>query len=188
MQINNNVQSPNFGMALKISKGAKAALKELPMDSINRIQKAGAELVDTKFYHVEIDDKLTPRLTADKDAYFGLFKTKDFSTHHGIEKGSEALHAAKNVVMIDDNKTRRTVVGVARYMPEGETKPIFNVWGATGSYNEIDDVLHLSSIARILDATAVEKQCQKITKETAAKQEYERVSRAVNNLLDEFGV
>ena len=46
MQINNNVQSPNFGMALKISKGAKKALENCSNETIEELQKAGEALKD----------------------------------------------------------------------------------------------------------------------------------------------
>ena len=48
MQINNNVQSPNFGMALKISKGAKKALENCSNETIEELQKLKDEIKDLK--------------------------------------------------------------------------------------------------------------------------------------------
>ena len=47
MQVNNNVQSPNFGMALKIKCTAKD-LENAGAQVIERLGKAGEELADTK--------------------------------------------------------------------------------------------------------------------------------------------
>ena len=58
MQINNNYSSPNFGMALRISKGARKALENASFDEIEALEKAGKELKDTKFYHVAVDENL----------------------------------------------------------------------------------------------------------------------------------
>lgn len=54
MQINNNVQSPNFGMALKINPGARKALKECSLETVQNLQKAAEDLKDTKLFHVKV--------------------------------------------------------------------------------------------------------------------------------------
>ena len=58
MQVNNNVQSPNFGMALKLQKGSKEALKKLPMETIEKLQKAGEDLKDTQLEILKYCDVL----------------------------------------------------------------------------------------------------------------------------------
>lgn len=57
MQVNNNVQSPNFGMALKIKPTAKKFLKEQSMETLESLQKLGDEFKDYKHWDLEIDDK-----------------------------------------------------------------------------------------------------------------------------------
>ena len=44
MQIRNNLQSPNFGMALKIKQEAIESLRKAPLDNIIKLNKAGEEL------------------------------------------------------------------------------------------------------------------------------------------------
>lgn len=53
MQVNNNVQSPNFGMALKIKCTAKD-LENAGAQVIERLGKAGEELADTKYWDLEV--------------------------------------------------------------------------------------------------------------------------------------
>ena len=194
MLANYNVQSPNFGMALKISKGAQAKLKDLPMSTIEKLQKAGEDLKDTRFYHVKVDDNLSTKLTADKDAYFGPFKTEKYSTHYGTERNGNGEDVISDrILMIDKLKSRpyspegykETIAGVARYVPYGESEPFFDVWGLA-PYNKINDTDSLACIAKILDGVAVDKYAETAEKLKAANLEKTRVSEAVDKLLDTF--
>lgn len=189
MQVNNNVQSPNFGMALKISKGAQKALEQLPMETIESLQKAGQELKDTKFYHVKVDDDLKAAITADKDAYFGLFpKRMDgySATRHGECKAAGKIVPEKDIIMIDNE--HGTIAGVSRKVPYGESAPFFNCWGPYGAYNELIDIKQLTKLAKMLDDVAAEKAYQKAAKEAAELAEKKEVAKAVGNLLDAYGV
>lgn len=56
MQVNNVQQSPNFGMALRIKPSAVDALKTFSRGEIEKLQKAGQALKDTKYYHLEIGE------------------------------------------------------------------------------------------------------------------------------------
>lgn len=188
MQVNNVQSSQNFGMALRISKGAKKALENCSMETIENLQKAGANLKDTKFYHVEVGDDLSAKITADKDAYFGLFPEKMdgySATKHGKCKTDGKMVTDDRVIMIE-NKSG-TVAGVGRYVPYGETEPFFNAWGA-GPYNKVGDVSRLSEIAKLLDSVAVQKYEDNLAKAVSESKEQEQVSKAVGSLLDEFGV
>lgn len=189
MQVNNNVQSPNFGMALKISKGAKRALKKLPMETIEKLQKAGADLKDTKFYHVEVGDNLSAKLKANKNAYFGLFKTKDYSANkHGVANiDGKFLVPDDRIIMVERNDIG-TIAGVGRYVTHGKIKPLFNVWDAAGPVNDVNSINKLAKVAKILDRVAAEKCYQKVAGETQVITKKAKVSEAVDNLLDSFGV
>lgn len=57
MQVNNNVQSPDFGMALKIKPTAKNFLKKQSLVTLESLQKLGEEFKDYKHWDLEIDDK-----------------------------------------------------------------------------------------------------------------------------------
>ena len=191
MQVSNNVQSPNFGMALRINKNAQKALKELPFKTIEELQKAGEELKDTAFYHVGIfekDGKLSAALESDKDAYFGLFKDRNgySATRNGRtkENGKEVID--DRIIMIarggDD------LYGVARYLPQGETTPFYNTWGLFGSLNSPTSVSHLAKVAKLLDGVAQEKYAEKEAQMAKEILEKEKVVSAVDNLMDKFGV
>lgn len=186
MQLNNNVQSPNFGMALKINKGAQEALNKLPMETIEKLQKAGEELKDTKFYHVAVDNNLGAKITADKDAYFGLFRTKDYQAiAHGKTMEDGKLVPDKNIIMIADNRGN-SIYGVGRYLHLGESKPFFNAWGLYPLIN-VQDVTSLANIAKILDDAAITKYEELATKQAAEISDKAEVSKVVVKLLDTFG-
>lgn len=53
MEVRNNMQSPNFGMALKIKCSAKD-LEEAGTKVLERLGKAGEELADTKYWDLEV--------------------------------------------------------------------------------------------------------------------------------------
>ena len=80
MQISQNTQSvypksTSFGMALKITPAAKEALEKATMKEIEQLQKAGEALKDTKYYHLEIGENLTPRIDSPyANAYTSYFK------------------------------------------------------------------------------------------------------------------
>ena len=188
MQVNNNVQSPNFGMALKLQKGSKEALKKLPMETIEKLQKAGEDLKDTQFYHVEVADDLSAKIAADKDAYFGLFpklKSGHFAIKNGTTKEAGKMVPADNIIIIENDGG--TIAGVARYVPYGETKPFFNAWGQVGAYNTVGDVPKLAKLAKILDTAAAEQYSKNLQKTINSNIEKDKVSKAVDGLLDTFG-
>jgi len=187
MEINNNYSAQNFGMALRIRKGAKKGLENCAMETIERLQKAGADLKDTKFYHVEVGDDLSAKITADKDAYFGLFPRRGdgyAALKYGEQKNGGQIVPDDRIIMIENDGG--TIAGVGRYVPYGETKPFFNTWGIVGPYNTVEDVSKLSKIAKILDDTAVER--YKCSAAAINDKQQEQVSKAVGNLLDTFGV
>lgn len=185
MQVNNNMQSQNFGMALRIKPGARKALEECSMDTIKTVQKAGEDLKNTKFFHVTIDETGC-KLESDKDAYFGLFKNNEYKTHYGEKKEAGKMVTADNIIMIE-NENGSTIAGVGRYVPYGKTEPFYNTWDALGSINDVKDVPVLSKLAKILDSVAIEKYNEQLAGKTAAELEKAEVSKAVGSLLDTFG-
>ncbi len=189
MEIRNSSSNQNFGMALRIEKGAQKKLEKCSIDTINMLKEAGEALKNTKFYHVEVGDDLSAKLVADKDAYFGLFKLHDIYTarSHGLTKSEGKLIEDKRIIRID-NTCGRTEFGVGRYIPYGETQPFFNVWGPVGAYNTVNDVPVLTKVAKILDGVAAEKSYAATVQEAAEKAEKTEVQKAVGSLLDTFGV
>ena len=191
MQVNNNVQSPNFGMALRINKNAQKALKELPLETIEQLQKAGEELKNTEFYHVGIfekDGKLSAAIESDKDAYFGLFKERNrySATRNGITKENGKVVPDDRIIMIDQGGV--DCYGVSRYMPYGENKPFYNTWGHFGPIDTPSQVSELATVAKLLDSVAQEKYVEQQAKIAKEVIEREKVVGAVENLIDKFGV
>lgn len=188
MQINNNCSSPNFGMALKISKGARKALENASFDEIKALQKAGEELKDTKFYHVSVDENLKCTLQADKNAYFGRFDTNMFGTRYGREKNSQGLsETARNIIIIHGKRSSSgsgvDLYGIARY--ENEGKPAFNVWDGDYALNDISNLDQLTSVTKILDGVAAEKYAEATSKTSQAARA--KKNEAIENLLDSYG-
>lgn len=190
MQINNNYSSPNFGMALKISKGAKKALENASLDEIKALQKAGEDLKDTKFYHVSVDENLKCKLQADKNAYFGRFDTNMYGTRYGSEKNSQGLsETARNIIIIHGKRSSSgsgvDLFGIARY--ENEGKPVFNVWNSGYVLNGIDSLGGLTTAAKILDGVAADKYAEAAKEAAKASKETVQKNVAIGKLLDSFG-
>lgn len=189
MQVNNNYSSPNFGMALKISKGAKKALENASFDEIKALQKAGEDLKDTKFYHIAVDENLKCKLQADKNAYFGRFDTNMFGTRYGIEKNSQGLtETARNIILIHGKRPMGSgtdLYGIARY--ENDRKPVFNVWSSGYVLNDIDTLGELTTVAKILDGVAADKYAEAAKEAAKASKETAQKNVAIDKLLDSFG-
>ena len=64
MQINNNLSSQNFGMALKIKPEAMESLKRASINQLEVLSKIGDDLKDTKVYNLEVGKDLAPRITS----------------------------------------------------------------------------------------------------------------------------
>lgn len=198
MEVNRNYQSPNFGMALRIKKGAKEALQDCSMETIKQLQEAGEKLKDTKFYHVVVNDDLSAEVKAPKDAYFGFFgkpfgdnfEGDYFAVRNGVSKNKGQMVKDDRIIMIErdrDKVTPFTEAGVARYLPEGSPEPDFNVWNLFGPCTNVQDINTLSKVAKILDDVAVKRYEEgiKTAEELAAKKA--NVNKAVGNLLDLYG-
>jgi hypothetical protein len=188
MQISNNYQaSPNFGR-LMINKKAAEELKKLPSDVISQIRRAGEILKDTKYYHAEIDENLEARLVSEKNPYFGLFQNDKYTTHHGQEKVNGKLVSTDKIVIVDEKNGSTFGFGVGRYVPYGETKPFYNVWGAYGGYNRADEVEHIAKAAKVLDDVAVKKAAEAAEKQSIADKLQAKVNSEVDDLMSKFGV
>ncbi len=189
MEIRNNVTSPNFGMALKINKKLvnQKALEELGSETLQKIQKAGEELQDTKFYHVVIDNPNSAKIEADKDAYFGLFNGEKYqATKHGKQKVNGEIVPDERIIMIDD-KNGNTLFGVGRYQFYEEDTPFFNAWGLFGAADSPKDIKLLARVAKILDNVAVEKYNEQLANNAAQEVEKKASQTVAGKLLDLYG-
>ena len=179
MQVN-NVQSPNFGMALRIKnpKETAKALKELPLDLIRGYKKAGEVLENTKFYHVEVGPDLKPGIVSTKGAYWGPAKS---SRRDIVKLGSE-----------NDNLGIGSVYGVSR-LRGGEVAEDgmvhHNVWSNCGPISDgkrFGTINALADVAVTLDEAAVDfavKEAAKRAEEAATKA---KVAEEVDDLIRTF--
>lgn len=58
MQINNNfnrMSTPQFGMALKLNNGSEAYLKKQSVKYLNRLENAGKDMVDFKYFDLVVE-------------------------------------------------------------------------------------------------------------------------------------
>ena len=84
MQINNNPSVQNFGMALRIKPEALDVLRKESATVLEKIERAGKELADTKYWDVEVGVSPKGNLTYTVDgnycanAYIGTVRGKDF--------------------------------------------------------------------------------------------------------------
>lgn len=75
MQVNNNIQSPNFGMALKIDRGGSEYLAKQSVGTLRRLQEVGKEMKDYKYWDLFVSkDGYTARCKPSPCCYGpGLF-------------------------------------------------------------------------------------------------------------------
>lgn len=185
MQVNNNTQSPNFGMALRINPKATENLKKCSIETIKKLQEAGEELKDTKFYHVAVDENLGCKIESEGKPYFGLFEDEEnrITTSYGTKKEKDTNVTADNIIMIKQGNT--SLGGVGKYIPYMESKPTYNAWGYN-AYNQVGDIKQLSTIAKLLDKAAVAKYKEECAAAILKKAKEQEVSNAVDDLMKNY--
>ena len=194
MQVNNNVQSPNFGMALRIKKGPEVvdSLEKLTKKDLKALSEAGkilgreGEPNATKHYHVLVDTdsngKVVAKIDADKDPYFGPFKVDMGRRENYVgEYGNDS-----NIIMIRNTYDGGPFAAVARYEKQGE-KPIYDAWSYV-TVNEELGVSQLAKIAKILDTVAAKVEYNKAAK--LAKEGEIKAEKAgmVSDLMKDYGI
>ncbi|MGN0031035.1 MAG: hypothetical protein ACI37Q_03675 [Candidatus Gastranaerophilaceae bacterium] len=189
-----SVQSPNFGMALRINKNAQKSLKELPMESLNELKIIGERLKDTKYYHIGISDKngdIVAKLESDKGAYFGFFNDGPWGYHvkryAGLEKDGKSI-PDENEILIECDGAPVFTKWVKRHFVPEKPEPVYDCRSVQGSLDNLKEIRELSDVAIILDEATVQKYAQELAKQKAQDEAKAATSKAVDNLLDEFGV
>lgn len=179
MQINNNQchypKSTSFGMALKITPKAEKALEEASMETIEKLQKVGEALKDTKYYHLEIGENLTPRIDspyansyvppfkpikpAKYDEFLPIETTWDGTNVSGVSKGN------KYHVSIQFNTAEQ----------------------AQKAYDKLNN-MH-SDLDRAVEITKLldEKEVKKIEKQNADNELKVKIKAAALDLINKFG-
>ena len=175
MQINSNFNRaniPQFGMALKINKGAEEYLQGKSMEFLNRLEQTGRDMADFKYYD----------LVLSKDGFSVKHKTLP------SEYKNPAVTAPNphNFSSLTDLKVDTT------YVPSNKEKfTLFFELGdnaeACKAYDAIsgarDDLVRNSILTKLLEERAANQ---------AAKEAEEAVKQAekdnfINNLFSKFG-
>lgn len=180
MQIHNNPHCPqqkssSFGMALKVTPAAREALERASMETIQKLQNAGEELRNTKYYNLEIGENLTPRIDFfGADAYVPPFTINrpfryddSFSVNMRYD-GSECT-------------------GYKKGQPIGRLLKFANEKAAVAEYDKLHN-MH-SDIDRAVELTKLfEKQyIDSETSKAAEKNKMDAVKKATDKLFEMFG-
>lgn len=174
MNVNYNIASPNFGMALRIKNTPKVAerLKEQPAEAIQCLKEAGEILKDTRFFHVTLGEDLVPRIIGKKGAYFGVSEEALLRRPHGV---SEDMLVLDDVFQIERKQGLNPESAFNEYS-------VFSF--PVGMLDRLKDANVLANIANELDTAAVEY----LNKQAAITAQKQKTSRLVDSLLGEFGV
>lgn len=171
MQLNNNVHSPNFGMALKITPAAMDALQSSSMKTIDKLAKIGDDLKDTKFYHLEIGEGLAPKI----DSCYANSYTAPFS----VEKPCDEFL-----------RFNTTWAGTGRDRVGTEFSDFIkfaNKEKALEAYNKISESISDVDRAALLTKMLDDREIEKDTIKTAAQVEAAKVKEAAQKLFEQFG-
>lgn len=170
-KISNNAAS--FGMALKITPAAKEALQNTTLETIQKLQKAGEELKDTKFYNLEIGEKLTPRIDSPyANSYLPPFSFDkpdgQFLRVHAVWDGTELDNLRKGNIYLAAIKLE-------------------NEQAALEAYNKLNnmtsDLDTAVELTKLFDKAAIEEDAS----EKAASAYKAKVAAAAQELIEKFG-
>lgn len=172
MQINNNYQSPNFGMALRIKPGAREYLAKQSQETLDSLQEIGEKLAPFKHWDLEIDD-IGLRI-AGKAATDGAFRNID-----SVNRGNEFT----NYFTIKATSDRFANKGetIDKYLIYANTKE------AQAAYEKIQKTLPgLNRTVAVLEEleTISAKQAEEDAKAAAAQA---KLNKTIDGLLDKFG-
>lgn len=130
MQVNNNIQSPNFGMALKIGKGGREYLIKQSEEVLTKLGKIGEEMKEYKYWDFVVTEngfeavekgRNLPKCYAypvilDNDAYTNLHFTDriQFDTYVGgpyANKGEKVSVFYENLYPNEVNDVKKNFSG-----------------------------------------------------------------------------
>lgn len=173
MQVNNNYQSPNFGMALKIKPGAREYLAKQSQQTLNSLQEIGEKLAPFKHWDLEIDEKGL-RL-AGKGSLDGAYR--DIGTVESKGAGYSDFITVKMKVDRFANKGE-TIDKYLAYANKEEAQAAYErIKQATPGLNRTVAVLEeLETISA--------RQAAKDAEEAAAQA---KLNKTINSLFDKFG-
>lgn len=91
IQVNNNVQSPNFGMALKIGKGGREFLAKQSEEVLTKLGKIGEDMKDYKHWDLFVTE----------DGYEAAQKTRGVIPHYYVTSVNINPNASTNKIFKD---------------------------------------------------------------------------------------
>lgn len=184
MQVNNNYSNVNF-QALRIRPSARKALENTSKEFINKLNRIGEELKDTKYYNMELDENLCPHVYADHgEKYRPPFKIADprhnaggnYAQIDGVWDGATEPYRS-------ENRYSRLVNGNMHI----HTLELDNSDAARAVYTKFStldsDYDKAAYVTKLLDDEAKSK---KIWAPNIVDQD--NIKKGVDNLLKKFGI
>lgn len=170
MQISNNMQSPNFGMALRIKSSALDSLKDMSRSDVEKLQKAGEALKDTKYYHLLIGENgertvVSPFANKYKGGSFSVKEpTDEFLKFDAIWAGTESGNL----------KPGDAYSGAIKFSNKEAAQKAYKDISQTCSYGPEKDV----KMIKYLDAREIEKDAEAKT--------IQEEKNAIANMVDDL--
>lgn len=178
MQINNNFNrfsAPQFGMALKVNKGAQEYLQKQSMDTLEKLAQAGKDMADFKFWDLEVNEKgfrikskrfanayINPEINRDRDP--NRFKSFTDVTFDTVYDGINGPKGQKYPV----------------YFDLGTNEKAAKVYNEFPKLDYVDKNIELTKLLETRDV-------QKAAAEAAKKDAAQAKNNFISDLFEKFG-
>lgn len=177
MQINNNVQSPNFGMALKITKGGVDYLKKNPK-YLEKLGQIGEEMKDYKHWDLFVTESGFAAKPKEflKNGYYDFVSANPAKLSITPQTNSITLKSRYSDFA---NKNQEAAIRFDDLKP-GQAQAIVNKF-ENMKYNMLEQ---FSELVRMLE----NKSAAEAAKKAAAEASANKITNTVNDLVSKFGV
>ena len=178
MQINNNFNrfsAPQFGMALKVNKGAQEYLQKQSMNTLEKLAQAGKDMADCKFWDLEVNEKglrvkskryanayINPEINRDRDP--NRFKSFTDVTFNTIYDGINGPTGQKYPLYLDLASNEKAA----------------KVYNEFPKLDYVDRNIELTNLLEARDA-------QKAAEEAAKKDAAQAKNNFISDLFEKFG-
>lgn len=174
MQIQNNVNAPKFGMAMKIKPEAKPALEKASKRTLETLGKIGEDLKDTKYWHLSIGKDLVPTV---EDQYIGRY-TGSFSASQNLFQKEFYNLKTKDAINSYNHFQGKDVDAVFKASsPEEASDIVKNINGAKSTIESAAETVK-----------ALEKRSIRMAEEESInKKEDAKKMSMINDLISKYG-
>lgn len=127
MQVSNNTQPCNFGMALKIKPNVRKAIRMKSPEKYEALQKAEALVNGTKYYDLVVDDNGMSRIVSDSDEFFGLNNiTKPFenSNYFFVDTFTKGRPCNRCIICLNNEAAQKAYEQLTKATPGYEREAI----------------------------------------------------------------